>query len=130
LPEDPVAYARALFIEEYSDTKLFSALSAIYFERYIKPNVFKTECDEAVVAAKVKEELEPVLDQIEGMIPDASGPLVGDAFSLADIAFGAQLSSLMLAKIELDAERWPKVRAYSEWVLGRDSFASVLKTMP
>ena len=130
LPEDPVAYARALFIEEYCDTILFSAISTIYFERYIKPNLFETECDEAAVAAKIEEELEPTLDQLEGLIPDACGPLYGDAFSLADIALGAQLSSLALARVEIDAARWPKISAYSAWVLGRDSFAKVLATLP
>jgi glutathione S-transferase len=130
LPKDPVAFARALFIEEYCDTKLFESISTIYFERYIKPTLFKLECDEAAVEAKVEEGLIPTLDQVEGLIPDTAGPLVGDVFSLADIAFGAQLSSIALARIEIDVARWPKIDAYSAWVLGRSSFVDVLATMP
>ena len=130
MPADPIAFARALFIEEYCDTKFFQAGAPIYFERYIKPTIFQSECDESVVAAKIEEELEPTLDQIEGMIPDACGPLVGDAISLADIAFGAQLSSIVLARFEIDAARWPKISAYSDWILGRDSFVEVMSTLP
>ena len=130
LPADPVDFAKVLFIEEYCDTKLFSAISPIYAERYLKPNLFQQECDEAAVAAQLEGELTPVLDQIEGLIPEACGPLVGGTFSLADVAFGAQLSSLALAGIDLDAVRWPRINAYSAWVLGRDSFVDVLKTMP
>ena len=126
LPEDPVAFARALFIEEYSDTKLIEGIGPVYFERFIKPKVLGAEPDEAVVAKQIEEGLEPVLDQVEGLIPDKAGPLLESGFSLADIACGAQLSGLKLAGHDIDAGRWPKIRAYSDWVLARPSFETVL----
>ena len=75
---------------------------------------------------KVMVGLTPVLDQVEGLIPDAAGPLLDAGFGLADIAFGAQLSSLQLAECEIDAARWPKIAAYRDWILGRPSFKEVL----
>lgn len=127
MPVDDVVYARALFIEEYCDTKLNDAIGPIFFERVVKPLVFQGETDEAVVAKQLEEVLAPVLDQVEGLIPDAAGPLLDAGFSLADVAFGAQLSSLHLAKV--DVAGWPKIRAYSEWILARPSFQAVLKQL-
>ncbi|MBW2420259.1 MAG: glutathione S-transferase family protein [Deltaproteobacteria bacterium] len=123
-PGDAVAFGKALFIEEYCDTKLNDAVTPILFQRFIKPVVFKEETDEKVVAEKL-EELAGVLDQIESLVPDHAGPLLEAGFGLGDIAFGAQLGSLKLARFDVDAARWPKVRAYSEWVLARPSFEKV-----
>ena len=127
LPEDPVQFARALFIEEFCDTKLIEGIGAVYFERFIKPKIFKTEPDEAVVQKQITEGLEPVLDLVEGLIPEKAGPLLEAGFSLADVAFGAQLSSLRLAAHDIDVGRWPKTRAYSDWILARPSFETVLQ---
>ncbi len=127
MPEDPYQYAQALFIEEYSDTKLLEGIGSIYFERFIKKVVFNGEPDEAAVEKQVEEGLAPILDQVEGLIPDEAGPLIDSGFSLADIAFGAQLSSLKLAELDIDGARWPKVRAYSDWILDRPSFKTVIE---
>ena len=59
-------------------------------------------------------------------VPVQVGPLLEAGFSLADIAFGSQLSGLKLAKFEIDAGSWPKVRAYSDWILARPSFETVI----
>ena len=126
LPEDPVAYARALFIDEYCDTKLIEGIGAVYFERFIKPKILNAEADEDAVAKQIEEGLTPVLDQVESMIPEKAGPLLEAGFSLADVSFGAQLSSLRLASFDIDAGSWPKVRAYSDWILARPSFETVL----
>ncbi len=127
LPDDPYQYAQALFIDEFCDTKLFEGIGGIYFERFIKKKVFNGEADEAAVEKQIEEGLKPVLDQVEGLIPEKAGPLLDSGFSLADVAFGAQLSSLKLASVEIDAGRWPKTRAYSDWILARPSFQTVLE---
>ncbi len=127
LPSDPIAYARALFIEEFCDTKLIEGIGAVYFERFIKPKVLKAEPDEAVVEKQIAEGLTPVLDLVEGLVPEQAGPLLEAGFSLADVAFGAQLSGLRLAEFAIDAGRWPKIRAYSDWILARPSFETVME---
>ena len=66
-------------------------------------------------------------DQVEGLIPDEAGPLLDSGFSLADVAFGAQLSNLKLAGFDIDASRWPKIRTYSDWILARPSFQTVME---
>ena len=101
LPSDPIGYARGLFIEEYCDTKLNEAVGPIFFNRYVKPKIFQQEPDEAEVEQAFEEQLAPVLDQVEEMMPDKTGPLLEAGYSLADIAFGVQLGSLALASVEL-----------------------------
>jgi len=127
MPEDPYQYAQALFIEEYCDTKLIEGIGGIYFERFVKVKVFNGEADESAVEKQIEEGLNPVLDQVEGLIPEKAGPLLDSGFSLADVAFGAQLSSLKLAGFEIDAGQSPKTRAYSDWILARPSFEKVIE---
>ena len=68
-----------------------------------------------------------LLDLVEGLIPEKAGPLLEAGFSLADVSFGAQLSSLRLAKFDIDAGSWPKIRAYSDWILARPSFETAME---
>ena len=63
------------------------------------------------------------------MMPDKTGPLLEAGYSLADIAFGVQLGSLSLAGVELDAARWPKIRAYGEWISRRPAFEKVMSQL-
>jgi glutathione S-transferase len=124
LPADPKQAARALFLEEYSDTKLNEAVGGIFFERFVKPNVFQQETDEARVAEGIENELPGPLDYLESQVP-ADGWLAGD-FSVADAAVGSQLGSLQFARVELDAKRWPKLAAYRDRLFARPSFKKAL----
>ncbi|MEN8161301.1 MAG: glutathione S-transferase family protein, partial [Myxococcota bacterium] len=124
LPSDPKQAARALFLEEYADTKFNEAVGGIFFERFVKPNVFQQETDEAKVQEVVESQLPEPLDYLESQVP-ADGWLAGD-FSVADAAVGNQLGSLQFARVELDAKRWPKLAAYRERLFARPSFKKAL----
>ena len=67
-----------------------------------------------------------MLDYLEGIIP-ASGFLVEDRITLADIAVAAPFANLRLLDIEVDADRFPRTRAYAEAMLARPSFAPRLE---
>ena len=43
LPEDPVAYARALFIDEYCDTKVIEGIGAVYRKKLASVGISDTE---------------------------------------------------------------------------------------
>ncbi len=123
-PADPKAYARALFVEEFADTKLIEVLGGVFFQRVIRPNFFKQEPDEAAVAKAVTEQIPPAFDWIESQV--ASGAL-GGALSIADIAVGAQVANFRLAGEKIDGARWPKLAAWAERTLARPSFAKLLE---
>jgi glutathione S-transferase len=120
-PADPAEYARALFLEEYADTGIAAVLGAILFERVVKRFVLQQATDEARVAELIANGLPPVLDYLESLIP-ADRDTVLPRFSIADAAIGAQLGSMTLSGVALDAGRWPRTARYYEALLARPSF--------
>jgi glutathione S-transferase len=124
VPSDPKQAARALFLEEYADTKLNEAVGGIFFERFVKPNVFQQETDEARVQQVIENDLPGPLDYLEAEVP-AKGWLAGE-FSIADAAVGNMLGSLQFSRVELDKKRWPKLAAYQERLFARPSFKKAL----
>lgn len=121
-PDDPVEYARALFLDEYADTRMAEVLGGVFFERWVKPNVIGREPDEERVQGLLKTEVPLVFDYLEAQIP-AHRSTILDRFGIADIAVGAHLGSLLLAGGAIDARRWPKLATYAEALWERPSFA-------
>ena len=124
-PEDPGEFARALFLEEYADTKLNEAMGGVFFERFVKPNVFQQETDEARVAEVLENELPPIFDWLERQLEEGASSLVS-RFSIADVGVGCQLGSYALTGEQLDAGRWPKLAAYGQQILSRPSFKAAM----
>jgi glutathione S-transferase len=122
-PDDPAEFAKALFLEEYADTRMFEVLGPILFERVVKRFVFQQEPDEARVAKLLADALPPVLDYLEGQLPADRGTALA-RFGIADVALGAQLGGLDLCGIEIDAQRWPRTARYHRAVLARPSLKS------
>jgi len=119
-PSDPQEYGRALWYEEYSDTKLTETIGPIFFNRFVKKNIFKQEPDEAVIQEKLGE-LGPLFDYLEGELGE-NDYLVGNRFTVADIAVGSTLVNFAHAGETVDAGRWPKLAAYAERLHARPSF--------
>jgi glutathione S-transferase len=124
LPADPKLLARALFLEEYSDSKLAEVVGGVFFERFVKPNVFKQETDEARVSQILENDVPPAFDYLEGQLEGREW-LAGD-FSIADAAVGNQLGSLHFAQASIDAKRWPELAAYQKRLLARPSFQAAM----
>jgi glutathione S-transferase len=125
IPADPIARARAVWFEEFMDTILFTMGSKIFFNRFVAPRVLKIAGNEEVAAAAEANEMPPLLDYLEQVIP-ASGFLVEDRITLADIAVASPFVNLAHVGVEIDAARWPRVVAYVEGILGRPSFATLV----
>ena len=124
-PDEPADLAKALFLEEYADTRMFEVLGPILFERFVKPFVMKQETDAARVADLLARELPPVLDYVETQLP-ADRETVLPRFGIADVALGAQLGTLALSDVELDAKRWPRTARYQAAMLARPSFKTAM----
>jgi glutathione S-transferase len=124
-PADPAELAKALFLEEYADTRMFEVLNPILFERVVKRFVLQQEPDEARVKDLVERELPPVLDYLETQAP-AAGDSVLPRFSVADAAIGGQLATLTLSGLEIDAGRWPRTARHFEALLARPSFKTAM----
>jgi glutathione S-transferase len=125
IPTEPKARARTIWFDEYSDTILFACGGKMFFNRIVAPRFLGQPGDEAVAAKAECEELPPLLDYLEGVIPD-SGYLVEDRLTLADISVASPFANLKHIEVALDPKRYPKVLAYVEAILARPSFAPMI----
>ena len=126
-PADAVDFARALFIEEYADTRIVEVIGQIFFEKFVQPNIFQQDTDEEKVKDLLENQLPPVMDYLESQISKGSKTLL-DGFGIADIALGAHLGGMRFAGLELDGDRWPGVVGYVNALWERPSFAKVMSS--
>lgn len=125
IPADPRARARTIWYDEFADTVLFACGGKIFFNRVVAPRFLGQPGDEAAATKAECEELPPLLDYLERVIP-ASGFLVEDRLTLADIAVASPFANLQHVDIALDPARHPKLKAYVEAILARPSFKTWL----
>ena len=121
IPSDPKERGRVIWFDEWADTMLFACGGKMFFNRIVAPMFLGREGDAAVADKAEAEELPPLMDYLERVMP-ASGFLVGDRFTLADIAVASPLVNF--GHLGLDLARWPKVCAFAEAIQARPSFAS------
>lgn len=124
-PDEPADLAKVLFLEEYADTRVAETLGGIFFERFVKPNVFQQESDESRVRTLLAESVPPVLDYLESQIPAGRDSVLA-RFGIADVALGAHLGNLTWAGLEVDAGRWPRTARYYQALLARPSFKTAM----
>jgi len=110
-PADSRAYARALFWEEYADTRLVESMVPPFFQRIVQAKVFRQPVDEEIVRRHVEEVIPPVQDQLEKLFVE-SGIANPAAITVADLAVWSCFVNLGHAGIPLDADRWPKLFAF------------------
>ncbi len=125
-PADPAERGRALFYEEYGDTKLTNALSTVFFQRYVRKNFFNEEADEEVVRHAIEEEIPQVLDYLSAQLGE-SDYLVGNRFGIADIAMTSSFVNARLGGWSIDADRWPTVAAYVDRVFSRPAIKPLVE---
>ncbi len=122
-PDEPRALARALWFEEWADTRLAETTGAVFFQRVVRPRFFQQPSDEASAGVLVREQLPPLLDYLEQQLDDAEW-LVGGRFTIADIAIATMLRQLGYAGESIDRARWPKAARHTDRTLSRPSFAA------
>lgn len=121
-PADPYLRARALWFEEYGDSTTVTAVGSIFFQKVVGPAFLNQPTDEKVLAKLWDVECPKVFTYLEGEIRDPAKPIVGDAFSIADISTATFFVNMMHAGYSVPADKWPKLAAYIDRVLARPSF--------
>jgi len=125
-PRDPKQFGRALFLEEYADTRVVETLGPVFFERFVKVRLMNGKADEARCREQIDVKAPPVFDWLEAQAPDGDG-IVGGRFSLADIAVASPFVNYRHVGERVDARRWPRLAAYLERVWSRPSFKGVIE---
>lgn len=125
IPLAPASRARVVWYEEFADTILIAAMGKMFFNRIVAPRFLGMEGDLAAADKAEKEEVPPLFDYIERVMP-ASGFLVDDSLTLADLAVASPFVNLAHLGIAPDPATHPKMAAFVEAILGRPSFAPIV----
>lgn len=126
IPADPRARARTIWFDEYADTILFACGGKMFFNRVVAPRFLGQPGDEEIARKAECEELPPLLDYLERVIP-VSGFLVEDRITLADIAVASPFANLRHLNVAIDPARYPKVTRYVTAILDRPSFKPLVE---
>ncbi len=122
IPAEPRARGRVIWFDEFADTLLFACGAKIFFNKVVAPRFLGREGDLSAAEAAERDELPPLLDYLEGIIPD-SGYLVGDKLTLADIAVAGPFANFSHCQVAIDAAHYPRTTRYVAGILSRPSFA-------
>lgn len=125
IPLEPRSRARTIWYDEFMDTILFDCGRKMFFNRIVSPLLTGRPGDLEQAARAEREELPPLFDYLEGVIPD-SLYLVEDRLTLADIAVASPFVNFRHLKIWPDPAIHPRVAAYGDAMLARPSFAAFL----
>lgn len=124
-PQSPQDYARALWLEEYADTKLAMAAGTVFFERFLAQPIFNRPCDEEKVRAVLEKDVPVVNAYLENQL--SGGFFVGDSFGIADISVAIHYVGLVYAREPVDAGTYPKLAAFLNATLARPSFVAAME---
>lgn len=125
-PKDAFAYGRALWFEEYADSELASLVGLGMFRPLVVKRLMGQEPDVERGRRTFRELLPPLFDYLDREVGGRAF-LVGDAFSIADIAVATQFVNLRFAGGNVDAARWPQLAAYLANLHARPSFAACIE---
>jgi glutathione S-transferase len=125
------ADARVSFFMKYADDSLASVThKVVLIEKVVKAKVLKQETDETLVQKTLTEDFPPMLDYLEETLKDGRAWIADTKnMSLADISIVAHLSSLIDSGLKLEeiiGTQRPKLLAYVQKILARDSFKKAL----
>lgn len=122
IPAEPRARGRVIWFDEFADTILMACGAKMFFNRVVAPRFLGIEGNLGAADAAEREELPPLLDYLETVVPEEGGYLVGDALTLADIAVASPFANFRHLGIGFDLERHPKTAAFVGRILERPSF--------
>lgn len=123
IPASAEARGKVIWFDEFSDTILTACGAKMFFNRVVAPRFMGREGDLAAAETAEREELPPILDYLEKVVPDAGGYLVGESITLADISVASPFANLEHLKCKFDHSRHGRVRAWVDSILSRPSFA-------
>ncbi len=127
-PTDTGLYGRALWYAIWADNELPKATASLFFNR-VAVKMMGREPDEAAIAAIKEKAQPPIFDYLEAEIGDKTY-LVGDAFSIADMAITCQFIQMQYSGEPLPTEAYPNITRYVQNHMRRDSFKQLINNDP
>lgn len=124
-PTDPADKAMAKWYEDLGGDRLAELGAGIFFQRFMRPMAFKQDPDEELVSKIIDKQLPPMLDYLEGQMPE-DGFLFGD-FAMADLSLVSPFINAGYAGYEPDAAKWPKFCAMIARVKAQPAVSNILE---
>lgn len=124
-PKEDFAYARALWYEEYADSELAANIGMGVFRPVVLNKMLGKEPDRATAEKAIAEKLPKYFSYLDAEI-GAKPFLVGDRFSVSDIATATQFVNFAHAGYAPDEAKWPNLARYLKAIHARPSFAAVI----
>jgi glutathione S-transferase len=122
IPDSAEGKAMVTWWDEFADTVLSAAGGPIFFNRVVAPKFMGMPGNEAA-AAEGEAKLPALYDYLESAIP-ASGHLVEDRFTFADMTVAVVFGNIRLIGVEPKADTHPKLAAWLETQYARPSIAA------
>ena len=126
IPLEPRARGQSIWWDEFADTILMTVGTRIFFNRVVSPRFLGKEGDKAAADHAAEHELPPLLEYLEKSLP-ASGWLVGDRLTLADLSVASPFANLGYAGCRPDSDLYPKLTSFVDKMFARPSFAQSLE---
>jgi len=123
IPDDPKLRGKAVFWDEFADTVLGASGLKILFNRLVGPKLLNVGGDESL-ALQGEAELPRWVDWFESQVPE-EGWLLGEMFTLGDIAVASTFRTLAYVGHGVDAAVRPKTAAWHARVAARPAWAAV-----
>jgi len=125
IPTEPRARARTIWYEEFADTIAAACGGAMFFNRVVAPKFMGRPGNEAAFEEARTVQFPKLVDYLEGVIP-ASGYLVEDRLTLADIAVASPFVTMAHVGCPINPTTHPKAFGYVEAILARPSYAGMV----
>ena len=125
LPKDSEGVARALWFEEYADSRMTEIFGGIFFNKVAKPKVFGMEPDLETVAS-LEARVPEVMDYLEKEL-ESKDYLVNDTISLADFSIVSVFQNYFIAGYAIDESNWPNVARYHKSIIKHPAISVVLE---
>lgn len=123
IPANPELRGTTIWYDEFADTVFIACGAKMFFNRIVLPRFFGKPGDEQVASKAECDELPPLLDYLETVVPEPGEFLVGGRITLADIAIASPFANLAHLRCRRDTNRHRRVYAYVDSILERPSFA-------
>jgi glutathione S-transferase len=123
IPAEAELRGKTIWFEEFADTILVSCGAKIFFNLIVAPRFLGRPGDEEAAKQAELNDLPPILDYLEKVVPGDGGYLVSDALTLADIAVAGPFANFRHTNTNVDPDKYPRTVAYVDRILVRPSFA-------
>jgi glutathione S-transferase len=124
LPETPAELGRALWFDAYAGNLFRDVVHGLFFETKIRPGMLSQATDRSVVDRILAGATPKYFAYLDSQAGERF--LVGDAFSLADIAIASNLVNYLYLGFRIDEAAYPRLARYARETIAMPVFQAAL----